>query len=48
MGHLYRYRPKLKSGERSSVWWAKYYVNGRPEAEAWLRRQLEGLGREGS
>jgi len=31
MGYLYR--PKLKSGERSSIWWAKYYVNGRPVRE---------------
>jgi hypothetical protein len=32
MGYLYR--PKLKSGERSRVWWAKYYVNGRPMRES--------------
>src|SRR5436190_18100312 len=32
MGYLYR--PKLKSGERSSIWWAKYYVNGRPVRES--------------
>ena len=32
MGYLYR--PKLKSGERSSIWWAKYYVNGRPMRES--------------
>jgi integrase len=32
MGHLYR--PKLKSGRRSSTWWAKYYVNGRPVRES--------------
>ena len=32
MGYLYR--PKLKSGPRSTVWWAKYYVNGRPMRES--------------
>ena len=32
MGYLYR--PKLKGGERSSSWWAKYYVNGRPVRES--------------
>lgn len=32
MGYLYR--PKLKSGRRSEVWWAKYYVNGRPVRES--------------
>src|SRR5262245_56437354 len=32
MGSLYR--PKLKSGRRSDVWWAKYYVNGRPIRES--------------
>src|SRR4030095_10773799 len=26
MGYLYR--PKLKSGVRSEIWWAKYYENG--------------------
>ena len=26
MGYLYQ--PKLKSGGRSGIWWAKYYVNG--------------------
>jgi integrase len=32
MGYLYR--PKLKSGERARVWWAKYYANGRPVRES--------------
>ena len=32
MGSLYR--PKLKSGGRSAVWWAKYYSNGRPVRES--------------
>jgi integrase len=32
MGYLYR--PKLKSGARSEIWWAKYYVNGRPVRES--------------
>ena len=32
MGYLYR--PKLKSGERSSFWWAKYYQNGRAIRES--------------
>ena len=32
MGYLYR--PKLKSGERSSIWWCKYYVNGKPLRES--------------
>jgi integrase len=32
MGYLYR--PKLKSGERSSIWWVKYYANGRPVRES--------------
>jgi len=32
MGYLYR--PKLKSGRRSEVWWAKYYQNGRPVRES--------------
>src|SRR5437879_1057370 len=32
MGYLYR--PKLKSGELSRIWWAKYYVNGRPIRES--------------
>ncbi len=32
MGYLYR--PKLKSGERSEIWWVKYYVNGRPVRES--------------
>ena len=27
MGSLYR--PKLKSGKPSTIWWVKYYVNGR-------------------
>jgi integrase len=30
----YLYRPKLKTGERSRVWWAKYYINGRPVRES--------------
>jgi len=32
MGYLYRL--KLKSGRRSEMWWAKYYVNGRPVRES--------------
>src|SRR2546427_11894933 len=32
MGYLYR--PKLKSGNRASVYWIKYYVNGRPIRES--------------
>jgi len=32
MGSLYRL--KLKSGRRSEMWWAKYYVNGRPVRES--------------
>ena len=32
MGSLYR--PKLKSGRRSEIWWAKYYQNGRPVRES--------------
>jgi integrase len=32
MGYLYR--PKLKSGQRSSVWWCKYYQSGRPVRES--------------
>ncbi|PYM61573.1 MAG: site-specific integrase [Candidatus Rokuibacteriota bacterium] len=32
MGYLYR--PKLKSGNRASVDWIKYYVNGRPIRES--------------
>ena len=32
MGYLYQ--RKLKSGERSRIWWAKYYVNGRPVRES--------------
>src|SRR5262245_31367252 len=32
MGYLYR--PKLKSGARSEIWWVKYYVNGRPVRES--------------
>jgi integrase len=32
MGYLYR--PKLKSGARSGIWWAKYYVNGRAVRES--------------
>jgi len=32
MGSLYR--PKLKNGARSRVWWCKYYVNGRPIRES--------------
>lgn len=32
MGSLYR--PKLKSGRRSDVWWVKYYSNGRPVRES--------------
>jgi hypothetical protein len=29
-----RVAAKLKSGERSSIWWAKYRVNGRPVRES--------------
>jgi integrase len=32
MGWLYR--PLLKSGRRSKVWWAKWHVNGRPVRES--------------
>ena len=32
MGSLYR--PKLKSGRPSTIWWVKYYVNGRPVRES--------------
>src|SRR2546425_905082 len=32
MGSLYR--PKLKSGRRSTIWWVKYYVNGRSVRES--------------
>ena len=32
MGYLYR--PKLKSGAQSSIWWCKYYLNGRPVRES--------------
>lgn len=32
MGFLYR--PKLKGGGRSRIWWCKYYVNGRPIRES--------------
>jgi integrase len=32
MGYLYR--PKLKSGRRSEVWWCKYYHDGRPVRES--------------
>jgi len=32
MGYLYR--PELKSDARSEIWWAKYYVNGRPVRES--------------
>jgi site-specific recombinase XerD len=32
MGYLYQ--PKLKSGGRSSLWWVKYYANGRPIRES--------------
>lgn len=32
MGYLYRL--KLKGGRRSDMWWAKYYVNGRPVRES--------------
>lgn len=30
----YLYRPKLKGGARSEIWWAKYYVNGCPVRES--------------
>lgn len=32
MGYLYR--PKLKSGARSEIWWCKHYENGRPIRES--------------
>ena len=32
MGTLYR--PKLKSGRPSTIWWIKYYVDGRPVRES--------------
>jgi integrase len=32
MGYLYR--PKLKSGRHSGMWWVKYYQNGRPVRES--------------
>ncbi len=32
MGYLYQ--RKLRSGARSPIWWAKYYVNGRPIRES--------------
>jgi len=32
MGYLYR--PKLRSGKPASIWWVKYYVNGRPIRES--------------
>src|SRR5262249_19282353 len=32
MGHLHR--RKLRSGERSTIWWCKYYVGGRPVRES--------------
>ena len=32
MGFLYR--PKLRGGGRSRIWWCKYYVNGRPIRES--------------
>ncbi len=38
MGSIYQ--PKLKSGERSRIWWAKYYVSGRPI------RESTGTGKE--
>ena len=38
MGSLYR--PKLKSGKPSTVWWIKYYVSGRPV------RESTGTGKE--
>jgi hypothetical protein len=38
MGSLYR--PKLKSGGPSTIWWVKYYVNGRPV------RESTGTGKE--
>ncbi len=28
------YRPKLKSGRPSTIWWVKCYVNGRPVRES--------------
>jgi hypothetical protein len=32
MGYLYQ--PKLKSGGRSSIWWAKWRVDGGPMRES--------------
>src|SRR2546427_963599 len=32
MGYLYR--PKLRSKQPGRIWWAKYYVNGRPVRES--------------
>lgn len=32
MGFLYR--PKLRGGDHSRIWWCKYYVNGRPIRES--------------
>jgi general stress protein YciG len=32
MGYLYQ--PKLKSGGHSAIWWAKWYVDGRPTRES--------------
>ena len=32
MGYLYR--PKLRGGGSSRIWWCKYYVNGRPIRES--------------
>jgi len=32
MGYLYQ--PKLKSGGRSAIWWAKWHVDGRPMRES--------------
>jgi hypothetical protein len=28
------YRPKRKSGKPSTIWWVKYYVNGRRVRES--------------
>ena len=54
MGYLYQ--PKLKSGGRSAIWWAKWYVDGRPmrestgtekkrEAETFLKDREGGAAR---
>jgi integrase len=39
------YRPKLKSGGAAGIWWAKYYVNGRPVRESTKCGRLEDARR---